>query len=201
LVSTWRPVAASGFHSRNRGFADLHDLALLFSGSGLETTQERTPEAGRRGGPDKLWMARVILVIFLGVQAVTQTWRLRAAGVAGVWVLACLPLRIGRSDCPLAEIFGVPCPGCGMTRAALLLVDGQWTASLRMHPLSLPNAIGSLFFMGATIWVTAKSGSPITMWSERVGRAAILSFGTLQLAMLGLWLARMFGFFGGPVPV
>jgi hypothetical protein len=55
--------------------------------------------------------------------------------------------------------------------------------------------------MGATIWVTAKSGSPITMWSERVGRAAILSFGTLQLAMLGLWLARMFGFFGGPVPV
>jgi hypothetical protein len=70
-----------------------------------------------------------------------------------------------------------------------------------MHPLSLPNAIGSLFFMGATVWVTGKSGSPVGMWSERLGRAAILSFGTLQVAMFGVWLARMFGFFGGPVAV
>jgi hypothetical protein len=137
----------------------------------------------------------------VGVAGVRRTWWLRAAGVGSVWVLACLPLGIGERGCPFAKIVGIPCPGCGLTRAALLLAQGRITASLRIHPLGVPSALASFFLMAATVWVTAKAGSPVAMWNERVGRAAILGFGTVQVAMLGLWVARMFGFLGGPVPV
>jgi hypothetical protein len=126
---------------------------------------------------------------------------LRAAGVAGIWIVGLLPLLFGRAACPLADIFGIPCPGCGMTRAMLLLASGQVAASLRMHPLAVPCAFASTFFMVATIWVTARAGTPEAAWHDKVGRAALLVFALVQVAMLALWGARMFGLFGGRAPV
>jgi hypothetical protein len=136
----------------------------------------------------------------IGLSERRTRW-LRATGVASAWALACLPVWLGRGACPFAEIVGLPCPGCGMTRAALLLANGQVAASLRMHPLVVPSALAAACFMGATVWVTAKVGSPVAMWNLRAGRAAIVGFGVVQLAMVGLWVLRMFGFLGGPVPV
>lgn len=37
--------------------------------------------------------------------------------------------------CPIYYIFGVPCPGCGMTRALFLLLSGDISGALHMHPL------------------------------------------------------------------
>ncbi|MDO4633781.1 MAG: DUF2752 domain-containing protein [Eubacteriales bacterium] len=39
------------------------------------------------------------------------------------------------SVCPIAALFGIPCPGCGMTRAGLLLLTGHPVSALKMHPL------------------------------------------------------------------
>jgi hypothetical protein len=88
-----------------------------------------------------------------------------------------------------------------MTRAVLLLWRGEVAASLRMHPLAVPSALASLLFMFATVWATANLGSPIAIWGTRFGRATIATFAAVQLAILGLWVARMLGFWGGPVPV
>jgi hypothetical protein len=88
-----------------------------------------------------------------------------------------------------------------MTRAVLLLSHGEIAASLRMHPLAVPSALASLAFMTATVWVTAKTGSPEGMWRDRLGRAAVLAFVAIEALVFALWIARMGGFLGGAVPV
>ena len=39
--------------------------------------------------------------------------------------------------CPSMIIVGLPCPGCGLTRAALCLIRGDIGGSLRMNPMLL----------------------------------------------------------------
>jgi hypothetical protein len=74
-------------------------------------------------------------------------------------------------------------------------------ASLAMHPLFVPSVLVSGAFMGATVWVTAKTGSPEGMWRDRVGRVAIVAFLGVEATVFLLWVARFFGAMGGPVPV
>lgn len=38
--------------------------------------------------------------------------------------------------CVFADVTGLPCPGCGMTRAAAAWLRGDIPAALRFHPLS-----------------------------------------------------------------
>ena len=38
------------------------------------------------------------------------------------------------SVCPIAIVFGFPCPACGLTRAGLLLLLGQWSPAFDMNP-------------------------------------------------------------------
>jgi hypothetical protein len=42
----------------------------------------------------------------------------------------------GRSVCLWRALFGVPCPGCGMTRALLSLACGDLRAAWRFNPAS-----------------------------------------------------------------
>ncbi len=55
-------------------------------------------------------------------------------------------------SCPFLEVTGVPCPGCGVSRACAALVRGHWQQSVQLHvfaPLFLV-AIG-LFAMAAAL--------------------------------------------------
>ncbi|MCR4690348.1 MAG: DUF2752 domain-containing protein [Lachnospiraceae bacterium] len=36
--------------------------------------------------------------------------------------------------CPMQIVCGIPCPGCGLTRAGVLLLQGKVAESFRMHP-------------------------------------------------------------------
>ncbi len=36
--------------------------------------------------------------------------------------------------CPMVRLTGLPCPGCGMTRAAALFLQGRWLRAWQMHP-------------------------------------------------------------------
>lgn len=46
--------------------------------------------------------------------------------------------------CPMVIITGFPCPGCGLTRAGILLLKGEWMKAFIMHPFIYPIVI----FMG-----------------------------------------------------
>jgi len=45
--------------------------------------------------------------------------------------------RIFGYVCPSEILLGLPCPGCGLTRAALLLAKGDISGSLNMNPMLL----------------------------------------------------------------
>src|SRR5436190_1092039 len=38
--------------------------------------------------------------------------------------------------CPMLHVLGVPCPGCGATRACAAMLRGDWHMSLKMHALA-----------------------------------------------------------------
>jgi len=127
---------------------------------------------------------------------------LRTAALVGfVWTIAALPFLFGAMRCPTAQLFHVPCPGCGMTRAFHLLAEGSVGASLAMHPLAVPTALSQLALAVATIAATALFGAPWSLLRARWGRAAVAVVAIVMVADLLLWIARMFGAFGGPVPV
>jgi uncharacterized protein DUF2752 len=124
-----------------------------------------------------------------------------AAVVAGVWVIAALPYASGLASCPTARLFHLPCPGCGMTRALLLLAHAEVAASLAMHPLALPTAVSQIVLAIATVAATARWGAPWLLVRARWGRLSLAFVAAIFALDLVVWGARAFGALGGPVPV
>jgi hypothetical protein len=127
--------------------------------------------------------------------------RARRAGSAfSLLLVVGLALHFELLPCPFAALWSVPCPGCGLTRAAWLLVRGDWYGALALHPLSplLVPGVGALLAWRLSRYVTGTERSLAsarrTRWSE------VLSL-LLLGAVLGVWIARFFGAFGGAVPV
>ena len=52
--------------------------------------------------------------------------------VVGVLVLACF------WGCPSQRLFGISCPGCGLTRAWLSFFQGDWRSAAEYHLFFLP---------------------------------------------------------------
>ena len=50
------------------------------------------------------------------------------------------------TGCPFSRLFRTPCPGCGLTRAWLCFLSGDWAAALDYHPLFLPAPVFVLLF-------------------------------------------------------
>jgi hypothetical protein len=104
--------------------------------------------------------------------------------------------------CPLASVLGVPCPGCGLTRATLALAQGDLKHALELHPLVLVLAplfgwAASSAAIGYVSGPGAVRATPRRLTSRRLTLLASL----LMLATLGVWGARFLGYFGGPVHV
>lgn len=131
-----------------------------------------------------------------------MNWIVRLLLVAlGVGLFA-FAVHVDFPLCPLAGTFGVPCPGCGLTRATLALLHGDVRAALRFHPLVW--LLTPLFaaFMAALLlelveprWARVR---PRWRWERR---ALGLIGSALFVATFGVWIARFTGHFGGPAPV
>jgi Protein of unknown function (DUF2752) len=121
---------------------------------------------------------------------------LALSGVFALIVVTRLPL------CPMAGVLGVPCPGCGLTRATLALMRGDLRGALHLHPLVLviaPIFIAAMASAAASYVRGPRPRRNLRPWlASRL--ASVLAFGLLA-ATLGVWSARFFGYFGGPVPV
>ncbi len=107
---------------------------------------------------------------------------LAAFGVLRVWV----PLE-GRQNavCLFRRLTGVPCPGCGLTRAFAHLAKGEWSAALADHPFSPLIALEIVLFWAA--WGGALLGRLPAHPRDWVGRVAVC-----QTALLcALWLGRL----------
>ena len=56
-------------------------------------------------------------------------------------------LRLGGLTCLIRAIFGIPCPGCGMTRAVLSLLSFDLPQALAYHPLVLLTPLICLYVL------------------------------------------------------
>ena len=126
---------------------------------------------------------------------------LRGAGVALVWVVGMLPAALGIQRCTFAALFHHPCPGCGLSRAAHLLLEGHVVDSLRMQPFVVPLLAAHACVALATVRYTVREGAPWMFFRERFGRVSLYFLGAVYVAMIVLWILRAFGLFGGSVPV
>lgn len=59
------------------------------------------------------------------------------SGIIIAFLFWCVMSLLGQGICPLSRIFGLPCPGCGMSRSFLLLLQGKWAQSLQMNPFAI----------------------------------------------------------------
>ena len=77
--------------------------------------------------------------------------------------------------CPLCRFAGIPCPGCGSTRAAMLLLRGEFAAAAVMNPLAV-----ALFALVPAWWLFFRRRK----WS----RGAIVAFFAIAvLAVAANW--------------
>ncbi len=55
-------------------------------------------------------------------------------------------LHYFKIGCPVKYILKIPCPTCGATRAAILLLKGSFKESIKMYPLLIPLVVS--IFLG-----------------------------------------------------
>ena len=107
-----------------------------------------------------------------------------------VFVLMTLTtMRITTWQCPLRSTLGMPCPGCGLTRAMVLLVQGHWPASISLHvfaPIVL--AIGILLAASSALpqRLQQKMVAHVTDFERRTGITALLI-----ISALIYWILRI----------
>lgn len=107
--------------------------------------------------------------------------------------------------CPFAEVTGKPCPGCGMTRAFLALLHGDWQTVIRWHPFAPFFALVGLVASVASVLpggLAARVACWVEIFEKKTRLPAIIltlfaCFGLLR--MLGFWylppMAEAQGFF------
>lgn len=113
------------------------------------------------------------------------------AGVAGLQIVL-VSLKLPAWECPFLRLTGVPCPGCGLTRAILLLLQGKVDASIRFH------AFAPIFLIGIVL-VALAALLPKSLVQPVISETELLErqTGLTVIVLTGLilyWLARLLAF-------
>jgi hypothetical protein len=122
------------------------------------------------------------------------SWKKLGAVVAPLGVVPVL-VWIGIPLCPSRSMFGVPCPGCGLSRATIAMLELDFHRVLEMHPLAPLVAPLVAWWMTSAILTSAGLRS-----AARWDPGKILPrwfWATLGVAMIGLFVVRLGGLFGG----
>src|SRR5262245_34155251 len=100
--------------------------------------------------------------------------------------------------CPTRFLFGIPCPGCGLTRATFAMLTLDWAGVWRFHPLAPVLAPVVLWFLFR----------PILEETGAIEKGRVLVrvpnavWWCLLVALLALYGLRLAGLLGGlPDPV
>jgi hypothetical protein len=104
-------------------------------------------------------------------------------------LVALLALGLPGWPCPVLQGLGIPCPGCGLTRATLLLLRGDVRTSLTYHAFA-PVFLLGLSLMGAAALLPERPRRPfvegLITFERRTGIVFIL-----LIALIFYWLARL----------
>lgn len=69
-------------------------------------------------------------------------------GIAGVLLLiyAVVVNLMFHAFCPSVIFCGLPCPGCGITRAAVCVMTGRWRQAWQLNPVIFPIMVTTVYF-------------------------------------------------------
>ena len=122
----------------------------------------------------------------MGVKtAIIKIKRAYHRAVAAWWVLliiigySVLAWRFLGTSCLLASTVGIPCPGCGGTRAFFALLEGDAAASFRLHPMFIPFSVFIIIY--AIVWLL----------NELIPRRMEIVLIALTIAAITLYAVRM----------
>ena len=115
--------------------------------------------------------------VSLGVTAVA------AAQVLGV------ATGIGGWPCPLKTALGIPCPGCGLTRASVALLRGEFATAFRVHAFAPVLLLGVLAFVVAGLLPAARRDAFAALVG-RVERQTRVAYVVLA-GLLVYWSVRL----------
>lgn len=82
--------------------------------------------------------------------------------------------------CPVLIIFGIPCAGCGMTRAIWFILNGQFERGMKLNPA----APLWLLFLGYVIFMRYVLGKKIKRVYVFLGVVVMISFVIYMYRML-----------------
>lgn len=94
-----------------------------------------------------------------------------------------------RAFCPVAVVTGLPCPGCGMTRAVFFFATGQIEKGWQMNPVGIGWTVLAVYFCVMRYWLGKR---PKGIWQAG---------GVLTGCMVIVYLFRMYRYFPGDAPM
>jgi hypothetical protein len=93
--------------------------------------------------------------------------------------------------CPFKNLFGIPCPGCGLTAATGQLLHGQWQVSLQTHAFA-SLFVFSFFIMAIAILLPQKQRHSMTTWIAGFERRTGIT-SLFLAALMFYWVIRLAG--------
>lgn len=91
--------------------------------------------------------------------------------------------------CPAVHAFGVPCPGCGLTRATVALLGGDWRTALALHAFA-PALLGAFALVASAAVLPERPRRLIISGVETLERRVHMSR-ILFAGLLLYWSLRL----------
>ncbi|HEY5724342.1 MAG TPA: DUF2752 domain-containing protein [Methylomirabilota bacterium] len=111
-------------------------------------------------------------------------WAVSGPAAVAAWLVAARLIEPdGISWCPIRRLIGLPCPGCGMSRALVALGRGEWARAIDLHPLA-PVLVLEVFLLWL-LWGLVAAGR--RSWPPRTVLLTWLGLNGAALAALWLW--------------
>jgi hypothetical protein len=128
-------------------------------------------------------------------------WIVLAAAAACVLALAALGTlltpapeghgthtQLGLPPCSFMELTALPCPGCGVTTAAVLALRGELARAVATQPFGAALALGIALF---PLWVLVQTLRGRDLGERLPGWANRYSLGAAAALALGAWIYRL----------
>lgn len=90
--------------------------------------------------------------------------------------------------CPLIIFSGIPCPGCGVSRATAYFLTGRWRQAWQMNPVVFPIVLAAVYF-GWNRYLLGRKAAGI--------KAIIIALLVLMIVVYGV---RMYLYYPDRVP-
>jgi len=118
-----------------------------------------------------------------------RTTGLVIVGAAIVHIML-VTLGLPSWQCPIRTTLGVPCPGCGLSRATVALLHGDWRTSLTYHAFA-PLFLAAFLLIAVVMLLPLAKNRLAVDWIKRVESRTKITTIFLILFMV-YWLIRLF---------